>query len=130
MLASAVSARPVVRQALLNLQRSIGQAQALVAEGRDMGTVVFPDADLKFFLDASVRQRALRRYEQYGPAGEQTLERIEQEIRQRDANDSSRDVAPLKPAADAVIIDSTAMDVHQVVATMMAQVASLISEQN
>lgn len=130
MLASAVSARPVVRQALLDLQRSIGQAKALVAEGRDMGTVVFPGADLKFFLDASVRQRALRRYEEYGQAGEQTLERIEQEIRQRDANDSSRDVAPLKPAADAVMIDSTAMDAHQVVATMKAQVASLISEQN
>jgi len=128
MLASAVSARPVVRQALLDLQRSIGRAKALVAEGRDMGTVVFPDADLKFFLDASVRQRALRRYEQYGKAGEQTLARIEQEIRQRDANDSSRDVAPLKPADDAVSIDSTAMDARQVVATMMAHVASLLSQ--
>ncbi|WP_319525151.1 (d)CMP kinase [uncultured Desulfosarcina sp.] len=126
MLASAVSARPVVRQALLDLQRDIGRAKALVAEGRDMGTVVFPDADLKFFLDASVRQRARRRYEQYGAAGQQTLERIEQEIRQRDANDSSRDVAPLKPADDAVIIDSTAIDAEQVVAKMMAQVAAII----
>jgi cytidylate kinase len=127
MLASAVSARPVVREALLDLQRSIGQAKALVAEGRDMGTVVFPAADLKFYLDASVRQRALRRHDQYGAAGEQTLARIEQEIRQRDANDGSRDVAPLKPAADAVTIDSTAMDARQVVAAMMAQVASLLS---
>ena len=125
MLASTVSARPVVRQALLDLQRSLGRAKALVAEGRDMGTVVFPDADLKFFLDASVRQRALRRYEQYGEAREQTLARIEQEIRQRDANDSSRDVAPLKPADDAVTIDSTAMDARQVVAKMMAHVAAL-----
>ena len=125
MLASTVSARPVVRQALLDLQRSLGRAKALVAEGRDMGTVVFPDADLKFFLDASVRQRALRRYEQYGEAREQTLARIEHEIRQRDANDSSRDVAPLKPADDAVTIDSTAMDARQVVAKMMAHVAAL-----
>jgi len=130
MLASAVSARPVVRQALLDLQRSLGRAKALVAEGRDMGTVVFPDADLKFFLDASVRQRALRRYAQYGTAGGQTLERIEKEIRQRDANDSSRDIAPLKPADDAVTIDSTAMDAQQVVAGIMAQVDSLRSGQN
>jgi len=127
MLASAVSARPVVRQALLDLQRNLGRAKAVVAEGRDMGTVVFPEADLKFFLDASVRQRALRRYAQYGEAGEQTLERIEEEIRQRDANDSSRDIAPLKPAEDAVTIDSTEMDARQVVAKMMAQVASIIS---
>lgn len=127
MLASAVSARPVVRQALLDLQRRLGRSKALVAEGRDMGTVVFPDADLKFFLDASVRQRALRRFEQYGQAGGQTLERIEQEIRQRDANDSSRDVAPLKPADDAVTIDSTAMDARQVVAKMMAHITALMS---
>jgi len=127
MLASAVSARPVVRQALLDLQRSLGRAKALVAEGRDMGTVVFPDADLKFFLDASVRQRALRRYAQYGTAGGQTLEQIEKEIRQRDANDSSRDIAPLKPADDAVTIDSTAMDAQQVVAGIMRQVDSLRS---
>ena len=118
----------ITEQALLDLQRELGRDKRLVAEGRDMGTVVFPDADLKFFLDASVRQRALRRYEQYGKAGEQTLARIEQEIRQRDANDSSRDVAPLKPADDAVSIDSTAMDARQVVATMMAHVASLLSQ--
>ena len=122
MLASAVSARPVVRQALLDLQRELGRDKRLVAEGRDMGTVVFPQADLKFFLDATVRQRAIRRYEQYGQGGGQALERIEQEIRQRDANDSNRDVAPLQPAEDAMIIDSTTMDAQQVVDMMIKYV--------
>ena len=122
MLASAVSARPVVRRALLDLQRELGRGKRLVAEGRDMGTVVFPQADLKFFLDATARQRAIRRYEQYGDGGGQTLERIEREIRERDANDSSRDVAPLKPAEDARIIDSTTMDAQQVVEMMMGYI--------
>jgi CMP/dCMP kinase len=122
MLASAVSARPVVRAALLTLQREIGRGGALVAEGRDMGTVVFPAADLKFFLDASVRQRALRRFAQYGGAGGQTLEAIEADIRRRDTNDSNRDIAPLKPAQDAVIIDSTALTARQVVERMLSPV--------
>jgi cytidylate kinase len=123
MLASAVSARPVVRQLLLDQQRKMGESKGLVAEGRDMGTVVFPDADFKFFLDATARQRAVRRYRQYGEKGEQTLEEIEREIRRRDANDSSRDIAPLKPAEDAIIIDSTAMDAQQVVEAMLVYLA-------
>lgn len=122
MLASTVSARPVVRQALLDIQRALGRSRGLVAEGRDMGTVVFPDADLKFFLDATARQRAIRRFEQYGNASDQTIVQIEQDIRRRDANDSNRDIAPLKPAADAVIIDSTVMNARQVVDQMMVQV--------
>lgn len=125
MLASAVSARPSVRQALLDVQRAMGHDRGLVAEGRDMGTVVFPEADIKFFLDATVRQRALRRCAQYGSRSEQTLEQIERDIRRRDENDSSRDIAPLKPASDAVIIDSTAMTARQVVALMMASIQDL-----
>ncbi len=125
MLASTVSARPVVRQALLAIQRHMGRAGGLVAEGRDMGTVVFPEADLKFFLDATARQRALRRFAQCDEAGGQTLEQIEQDIRRRDQNDSSRDIAPLKPADDAVTIDSTTMTAEQVVALMMARVGPL-----
>jgi cytidylate kinase len=125
MLASAVSARPVVRQALLDLQREIGRSRDLVAEGRDMGTVVFPDADLKFFLDATVKQRALRRYAQYEGRHEQTLERIEADIRRRDADDSGRDIAPLKPADDAQTIDSTAMTAQHVVDLMLARVRML-----
>lgn len=121
MLASAVSARPVVRRRLLSIQRELGRAKGLVAEGRDMGTVVFPSADLKFFLEATVRERALRRFAQYGKDVAQTLEQIEQDIRRRDANDSSRDIAPLKPADDAVIIDSTALTARQVIDLMMTR---------
>jgi cytidylate kinase len=126
MLASAVSARPVVRQALLGIQREVGKNGGLVAEGRDMGTVVFPAADLKFFLDATVRQRALRRFAEYETEKGQTLAQIELDIRRRDENDSSRDVAPLRPADDAVTIDSTTMTARQVVDLMMARVGRLI----
>jgi cytidylate kinase len=97
----------------------------LVAEGRDMGTVVFPKADLKFFLDATVEQRALRRFTQYDQGSGQTLEQIAQDIRRRDENDSSRDVAPLRPADDAVIVDSTTMTARQVVDLMMACVRNM-----
>ncbi len=126
MLASAVSARPVVRQALLGIQREVGKRGGLVAEGRDMGTVVFPEADLKFFLDASVRQRARRRFAEYERENGLTLAQIEQEIRRRDKNDSSRDIAPLRAADDAVTIDSTAMTARQVVDLMLARVGRVI----
>ena len=121
MLASAVSARPLVRQTLFDIQRAIGRSGALVAEGRDMGTVVFPEADLKFYLDASIRQRALRRFAQYADDG-QTVDEIEKDIRRRDENDSSRDIAPLRPARDAIIIDSTQLPAQQVVETMLMHV--------
>lgn len=121
-LASAVSARPVVRQALLKFQRDMGRDRGLVAEGRDMGTEVFPEADLKFFLDATVRQRAMRRYAQYADDNSRSLEQTEVDISRRDADDSSRDIAPLRPAGDAVTIDSTAMSARQVVDRMMAWV--------
>ena len=126
MLSSAVSAKPVVRKALLDIQRGMGREKALVAEGRDMGTVVFPEADVKFFLDASIRQRALRRYNQYENDGKhQSLEEIELDIRRRDKNDSSRDIAPLRPADDAVIIDSTTLPVDGVLALLLTHVQPL-----
>ncbi|BBO79554.1 cytidylate kinase [Desulfosarcina ovata subsp. sediminis] len=125
MLASAVSARPVVRSALFGIQREIGRSAGVVAEGRDMGTVVFPEADVKFFLDASVRQRAQRRFGQYSDKG-QSLAVIEKDIRRRDANDSQRDIAPLKPAADALTIDSSSMTAGQVVDLMMSHVLPLL----
>jgi CMP/dCMP kinase len=125
MLASAVSARPLVRQTLLGIQREMGRTGRLVAEGRDMGTVVFPEADLKFFLDATVEQRALRRFSEYGRGNGQTLEQITQDIRRRDENDSSRDIAPLKPAVDAITIDSTTLTARQVVDLMMAYVRKM-----
>lgn len=126
MLASAVSARPLVRKALFDIQREMGKRGGLVAEGRDMGTVVFPEADLKFFLDASIRQRALRRHAQYGEANSnQSLKEIEADIRQRDENDSNRDVAPLRPARDAIVIDSTRLPAQQVLELMLSHVQQL-----
>ena len=120
MLASAVSARPVVREFLLDLQRDMGSEKAAVFEGRDMGTVVFPAADVKFFLDASTRKRAKRRFDELKSKISQTLDEVERDIQQRDQNDSTRKVAPLKPARDAIIIDSTDLTVAQVVELMVS----------
>jgi len=122
MLASAVSARPVVREFLLDLQKDLAREKAAVFEGRDMGTVVFPDADIKFFLDASTRTRAQRRYAEQKTKSSQTLDEVERDIQQRDRNDSTRDVAPLKPAADAIIIDSTDLNADEVVDLMVSQI--------
>jgi cytidylate kinase len=121
-LASAVSARPVVREFLLDLQKDLAREKAAVFEGRDMGTVVFPDADIKFFLDASTRTRARRRYAEQKAKSSQTLDEVERDIQQRDRNDSTRDVAPLKPAADAIIIDSTDLNADEVVDLMVSHI--------
>jgi len=122
MLASAVSARPAVREFLLDLQKDLGREKAAVFEGRDMGTVVFPDADIKFFLDASTRTRAQRRYAEQKTKSSQTMDEVERDIQQRDRNDSTRDVAPLKPAADAIIIDSTELTADEVVDLMVSHI--------
>jgi len=120
MLASAVSARPVVREFLLEVQKNLGRQKAAVFEGRDMGTVVFPDADVKFFLDASTHTRALRRFEEQKLQSSQTLDEVERNIQRRDRNDSTREVAPLKPAPDAIIIDSTELSAVAVVDLMVS----------
>ena len=122
MLASAISARPVVRQYLLNMQRNLGKEKAAVFEGRDMGTVVFPEADLKFFLDASTRARALRRYGELKSNSTQTLEEVGLDIQRRDRNDSTRELAPLKPAQDAIMVDSTDLSVAEVVELMISHI--------
>ena len=119
MMASAVSARPVVRKYLLDLQRNLGREKGVVFEGRDMGTVVFPDADKKFYLDASQKVRAIRRYRELESKTSQTLEDVEREIRLRDENDRKREVAPMKPADDAVIVDSTNLSANDVVEMML-----------
>jgi cytidylate kinase len=124
MFASAVSARPVVRSSLLNLQRDMGKKKAVVFEGRDMGTVVFPDADIKFFLDASHKTRAFRRYKELAPKTDQSLEAVERDMKRRDTNDSTRSLAPLKPAKDAIIIDSTDLSIEGVVALMASYVSN------
>jgi cytidylate kinase len=122
MLASAVSARPVVRDYLLDLQKDMGNEKAAVFEGRDMGTVVFPQADVKYFLDASTRKRAKRRFDELKSKSTQTLDEVERDIQRRDQNDRTREVAPLKPARDAIIIDSTDLTVAQVVKVMVSYI--------
>lgn len=122
MLASAVSARPVVRRYLLDLQRDMGKGKGVVFEGRDMGTVVFPGADIKFFLDALCKTRALRRYKELSSKSSLTIDEIEQDINQRDENDRTRSLAPLKPADDAIIVDSTYLSADEVVELMLAHI--------
>ncbi len=115
--ASKVAAYPKVRAALLQRQRQFRQAPGLVTDGRDMGTVVFPDAQCKIFLTASAEERARRRYKQLKEKGiGSTLSDLVAEISERDARDQQREVAPLKPASDAVVLDSTGLDIAQVVA--------------
>lgn len=113
--ASDVSKHPEVRQALLGQQRALGRAGGVVLEGRDIGTVVFPDAEVKVFLTASPEVRAERRVlELRGKGDEADYDRTLQEIRARDAQDSGREVAPLRQADDAVLLDSSALDADQV----------------
>ncbi len=114
--ASRVAAWPVVLEALLERQRAFAAAPGLVADGRDMGTVVFPQADLKIFLTASPEERALRRYKQLKDKGSGvSLPALSREITERDLRDSTRAVAPLRPAADAEVIDSTGLSIDAVV---------------
>jgi CMP/dCMP kinase len=114
--ASRVAAWPAVRSALLERQRAFAALPGLVADGRDMGTVVFPDAHLKIFLTASPAERALRRYKQLKDKGSDvSLPALSREITERDQRDSTRAVAPLKPAPDAEVIDSTGLSIEQVV---------------
>jgi CMP/dCMP kinase len=121
--ASTVAAIPAVRNALLARQREFLQAPGLVADGRDMGTVVFPSAPLKIFLTASALERAERRYKQLIAKGENvSLARLLEDIRERDARDSSRAVSPLVPAEDAIIIDSTATPIKDVFSQVMQKV--------
>ena len=118
--ASRVAAWPEVRSALLSRQRAFAAAPGLVADGRDMGTVVFPGAQLKIFLTATPEERALRRHKQLKDKGSDvSLPALSREIAERDARDQTRLVAPLKPAPDACVIDSTAMPVGAVVGRVL-----------
>jgi CMP/dCMP kinase len=112
---SAVSAYPGVRKALTQQQRRIGLRGRVVMVGRDIGTVVLPDADLKIYLDASAEERARRRYDEILQRGETAdFDEILTKVNERDRIDSTRDVAPLKPADDAVLLDSDKLDADQV----------------
>ena len=119
--ASAIAAHPPVRTALLDLQKRFRQSPGLVADGRDMGTVIFPDAQYKVFLTASAEERAKRRYKQLKDKGVSvTLDSLLHEIAARDERDAGRAVAPLKPADNAVILDSTGMPITEVIERVLA----------
>lgn len=119
-MASGISAIPAVREKLTDLQRDIGRSGKIVAEGRDMGTVVFPDAGYKFFLTASPEERARRRMLQMQENGKKTdYNKILNAIKNRDKADSNRKTAPLKKADDAIVIDSTAMTREEVLLNML-----------
>ncbi len=118
---------PAVRSALMERQHAFAVPPGLVADGRDMGTVVFPGARVKVFLTASAEERALRRYKQLKEKGlTVNLADLSQEIIERDRRDSSRPVAPLRPAEDAVVIDSTGLSVGQVVDRVLELVVSRV----
>lgn len=121
--ASVVAAYPLVREALLTRQRAFCQAPGLIADGRDMGTTVFPNADTKIFLTASAQARAERRYKQLLAKGEEVdLASLIKDIEERDERDSKRAVSPLKPAPDAIVLDSTQMSIDEVLDTMLNMV--------
>lgn len=119
-LASKVAAIPAVRDALTAAQQGFRQAPGLVADGRDMGTVIFPDADLKIFLTASAAERAKRRYKQLNDKGiDVSLSALLEDIAERDQRDATRKVAPLRPAPDAMMLDTTSMGIDDVVAQVL-----------
>jgi len=120
--ASKVAHLPAVRAAVLDLQRSFRKAPGLVADGRDMGTVVFTASKLKIFLDASAEERAHRRYNQLKNKGlSVSLRGLLAQIEERDARDRGRAVAPLKPADDAIVVDSTAMGIEAVLDRVLTE---------
>ena len=123
--ASQVSAHPEVRAALLDLQRRLGAGGGVVVEGRDTGTVVFPTAEAKFFLTATDEERARRRLAELGDKAD--YETVLREIRERDHRDASRDVAPMVPAKDAIIVDSSVQTLEQVVDSLAGHVASRVN---
>jgi cytidylate kinase len=114
--ASAISVFAVVREKLLSLQREAGEGGGIVAEGRDMGSVVFPNADFKFYLDADLEERIRRRHDELGSrSGAAERSAVSRDMKARDTQDSNRKIAPLAAAPDAVIIDSTSLTVSQVI---------------
>lgn len=122
MLSSRVSARPPVRRCLLAVQRRMAREGGVIFEGRDMGTVVFPEADAKFFLTADLETRAGRRFAQFRDRSNQELSAVRDDMRRRDANDQERSLAPLKPAPDALHIDSTDLSLSAVLDQMIGHI--------
>jgi cytidylate kinase len=128
-MASKVSALRMVRTRMLELQREVGRRGSVVAEGRDIGTVIFPEAEVKIFLDASIAERARRRWQELRASGRLVdLHETQREIEERDRRDSGRDVAPLRQAEDALLIDSSAVSADEVAAMVLARVRATRSE--
>jgi cytidylate kinase len=124
--ASRVSVHPSVRRLMVARQREMGQAGGVVMDGRDIGTAVFPDADVKFYVDAHPRQRATRRHEELAQRGlASDLDTIEREIRARDHADSTRAESPLTRAPDAIHLDTTELGLDEVVRRMLSAVEAL-----
>ncbi len=125
--ASLVSAHKVVRDMLLDMQRQVAREHNVIMDGRDIGTVVLPRADVKIFLTASAEVRAKRRYDELTAKGQKTtFEQVLKDVQQRDYQDSHREIAPLKQARDAVLLDTSALDIDGVVAAMKAIVQEKI----
>ncbi len=125
--ASRVSVHPGIRRWMVSMQRQLSASSGIVMEGRDIGTTVFPDAQVKIFLDAATEVRGQRRYQQNGPDATRAPESVLQELRERDRRDRTRAESPLKPADDAVIIDSTDLSLEEVVAKVEAIVAERLA---
>jgi cytidylate kinase len=128
--ASRVSVFPAIRAWMVKLQQQLGAEGGVVMEGRDIGTVVFPHADAKIFLDAAPEVRGLRRFDQLGPKPAQQPEEVIRELRERDQRDRNRADSPLKPAADAVLLDSTDMTLEEAVAAAEEIVNARLSMMN
>ena len=129
MAASAVSALPQVRAFLLDMQRDLARKQSVVMDGRDIGTVVLPDAEVKIYLTASLEERSRRRLlELQGKGVETTLEEVMRDMAQRDKNDMERAEAPLRRAEDAVLVDSTELDIEQTAAAIEAIILKRMEE--
>ena len=129
-LASIISQIPIVRTMLLDFQRKIAQSKVCVMEGRDIGTVVFPDAFIKFFVTASIDIRAKRRFDQLRDKGQTDidLEQLKADVKKRDEKDMGRDVAPLIKADDATLVDTSEMELSNVIATLKEKVENKASE--
>lgn len=118
-MASVSSANPSVRARLLDLQRTLAAAQSVVMDGRDIGTTILPDADVKIYLTASSATRAERRYKELSEKGEAcSIEKIQKDIEERDERDMNREISPLRQARDAVLVDSSEMTIEEVVDTI------------
>ncbi|EKO3644629.1 (d)CMP kinase [Vibrio metschnikovii] len=129
MAASKIAALPRVREALLRRQRAFEQGKGLVADGRDMGTVVFPEAAVKIFLDASAEERARRRYKQLQLKGlDVKFDALLSEIQERDDRDRNRSVAPLRPAEGSLLLDSTTLSIDEVVVQALQYIESKLAE--